>query len=286
MTGCKTILACLSDADTAPATLGLAFMIGRDHNCHVEALHVRADPASAVPLVGEGMSGAMVEEMLAMAERQGTERANILHAMFKSTCTGQGVDIASAPQGRPRLSAVWREEVGREEEVIADVGRLTDLVVMARPLPDRDAPSVMSLNAALMESGRPLLLAPPSPPPALGRTVAVFWNGSAEASRAVAAALPFLQKADKVEILSAREESTAVPGELAGYLAWHDIHAGVHSFAAGSHVGQSLLDEAAALGADLIVMGAYTHSRLRQLILGGVTRHVLHSATLPVLMSH
>jgi nucleotide-binding universal stress UspA family protein len=290
MTGYRTILACLSDAKTAPATLGLALMVGRNHAAHVEALHVRIDPASAVPLVGEGMSGAMVEEMLTVAERQATERAQGIRTLFDQTCAAQGIARTEAPFSDPQLSVHWREEVGREEEVLAEAGRLADLLVIARPMPESDVPSVMTLNAALMESGRPLLLAPPTLPSTVGRKVAVFWNGSIEAARAVAAALPFLGQAEAVVILSAREESATSPGELVRYLAWHGVTASEHVFAAGSagggQVAQTLLDEAVTRGADLIVMGAYTHSRLRQLIMGGVTRHVLHYANLPVLLCH
>jgi nucleotide-binding universal stress UspA family protein len=290
MTGYRTILACLSDADTAPVTLGLALMVGRNHAAHVEGLHVRIDPANAVPLVGEGMSGAMVEEMLAIAERQATERAQGIHVIFDKTCAGQGVALTEAPLSEPQLSAHWREEIGPEEEVLAEVGRLTDLLVIARPLPENDVPSVMTLNAALLESGRPLLLAPPKLPAHVGKNIAVFWNGSIEAARAVAAALPFLCKAEKVVILSAREESDMSPSELATYLAWHGISASEHAFSpagtGGVQVAQTLLDEAVTRGTDLIVMGAYTHSRLRQLIMGGVTRHVLHNANLPVLLCH
>ncbi len=286
MTAYRTILACLSDADTAPATLGLAFLLGRDHQCHVEALHVRADAASAVPLVGEGMSGAMVEEMLAVAERQTAERAGRVRTQFDAACHQCAASMVTVPTVPQTFSALWREEVGREEEVVANAGRLTDLLVLAKPLPDRDTPSIMTLNAALMETGRPVLLAPPATPQTVGRNVAVFWNGSAEASRAVAAAMPILRRAEKVAVLSAREEDGVFPGELAGYLSWHEVQASVHTFVAGAHVGQTLLAEAAGLGADLVVMGAYTHSRLRQLILGGVTRHVLHAAPLPVLFCH
>lgn len=290
MTGYRTILACLSDADTAPATLGLALLVGRNHAAHVEALHVRIDPASAVPLVGEGMSGTMVEEMLAVAERQATERALGIHTLFDRICTSQGIARTEAPFSDPQLSVNWREEVGREEEILADAGRLSDLLVIARPMPESDVPSIMTLNAALMESGRPLLLAPPTLPTSVGRKVAVFWNGSIEASRAVAAALPFLCQAEAVVVLSAREEQAASPGELVNYLAWHGISATEHVFACGSaggaQVAQTLLDEAVTRGVDLVVMGAYTHSRLRQLIMGGVTRHVLHYANLPVLLCH
>lgn len=290
MTGYRTILACLSDADTAPATLGLALLVGRNHAAHIEALHVRIDPSSAIPLVGEGMSGAMVEEMLTIAEKQATERSRGIRALFDQICTRQGIAQTETPSSEPTLSAHWREEIGREEEVLAETGRLSDLLVLSRPLPDNDVPSIMTLNAALMESGRPLLLAPPALPTGIGRKVAVFWNGSIESARAVGAALPFLRQAEEVIILSAREEEATSPGELVKYLAWHGIPAGKHCFpassAAGGQVAQILLDEAVTRGADLVVMGAYTHSRLRQLIMGGVTRHVLHFAKLPVLLCH
>jgi nucleotide-binding universal stress UspA family protein len=286
MTGYRSILACLSDADSAPATLDLAFSVGRDHLARVEALHVRPDPTSAVPLVGEGMSGAMVEEMLAAAERQAAEEAGRIRRQFDQACLRFGVEPGDVAPATQRFSATWREEVGREEDVVAHSGRLADLLVLARPSAERDTPSLLTLNAALMDSGRPVLVVPPGGASPVGKRIAVLWNGSVEASRAVAGALPVLERADAVAVLSAREEGGGHPGDLAAYLAWHGIQATVHSFAAAGPAGVALLSQATALGADLVVMGAYTHSRLRQLILGGVTRHVLHDSPLPVLLSH
>jgi nucleotide-binding universal stress UspA family protein len=291
MSGLKTILTCLCDADTLPATLELALLVGRDHAAHVQALHVKIDPASAVPLVGEGMSGAMVEEMLGLAERQASERAAAIQALFLKTCDRLGVALRRTPGTQTEVSAAWREEVGREEEIIAAAGRLSDLLVIARPGADGDLPSLISLNAALLETGRPLMLAPPAVPTEVGRSIAVLWNGSVEATRAVAAAMPFLVRAQTVTILSAREDEDDNSADgLADYLGWHGIRASEHALigsgAVGGHVAQTLMDEAVTRGADMIVMGAYTHSRLRQLILGGVTRHVLHQAKLPVLLCH
>jgi len=286
MTSYKTLLACVDDARTASAVLDLAFRVGASHGAHVAALHVRTDPAAAIPLVGEGMSGAMVEEMMAMAERQATEQAKVLRDLFEATCRDRGIPIQASPSGTPGVSASWRELVGREEEQVPQAGRLSDLMVIARPAAEREPPAIMSLNAALLESGRPLLLAPPKLPATVGRHVAVFWNGSAEASRAVAFAMPFLTAAQQVSIFSAHEEKSAAPAELADYLAWHGIKAVQQCVTGAASVGQGLLAEAETAGADLAVMGAYTHSRLRQLILGGVTRHVLQSAILPVLLSH
>lgn len=284
MSSIKKILACIGEPESAPATLALALKVAAKLQAHVEALHVRIDPASAVPLVGEGMSGAMIEEMLAVAETQAADRAKRVRAQFDEACTLVNVPQSATPAAG--FSAHWSEDVGREEEVVATAGRLADLTVMARPVNERDGANLMSVNAALMESGRPMLLAPPIAPESVGKHVAVLWNGSAEAARAVSAAMPFLAAAETVSVFSARENASMVPEELAGFLAWHGIKARVQTFAPGAQVGASLWSEIIGAGADMVVMGAYTHSRLRQLILGGVTRHVLQTATLPVLLSH
>jgi nucleotide-binding universal stress UspA family protein len=273
----RVILTCLTDTESAPATLDLGMSVAKAFAVSPEVMHVRADPASAVPLVGEGMSGAMVEEMLGAAEKHGVELSRTLRAKFDEACQKHGI------------AASWREEVGREDDVVASAGRLSDLLILARPLPNRDLPSPLTVNAAILDTGRPLLLAPANPPATAGRRVAVFWNGSPQAARAVHFALPFLKKAERVTVLAAREEETPTPGEgLVAYLAKHDVQSNFRLFSAGgpgSDVGRGLLTEADKEGADLVVMGAFTHSRLRQLILGGVTRLVLNTATIPVLLA-
>jgi len=273
----RVILTCLTDIDTAAATLDLAMGVAKDFGAGHEILHVRSDPASAVPLVGEGMSGAMVEEMLGAAEKHGMELSRALRAKFDEACQRHGA------------SPLWREEIGREDDVVASAGRLSDLVILARPLPNRDLPSPVTVNAAILDTGRPLLLAPAKPPARTGGTVALFWNGSPQAARAVHFSLPFLKRAGRVVVLSAREEETPTPGEgLVAYLAKHEVQATFRLFSAGgpgSDVGRGLLAEADKESADLVVMGAFTHSRLRQLVLGGVTRMVLNTATVPVLLA-
>ncbi|MGE5547866.1 MAG: universal stress protein [Solirubrobacterales bacterium] len=289
-TGYKSILVPMSDAASAVPALESALRMASDFSSHVIGLHVRPDPTAAVPLMGEGMSGAMVEEMLSAAEKQAAERAAAARRAFDEICARHGVPLVASPPAAG-LSAEWIDVTGREEELVAWRGRLSDLVAMVRPENGAEVPSLMTLNAALMESGRPLLLAPPELPATMGTRVAIAWNGSAESGRAVAAAMPFLQKAGHgVVILSiAEDDRTAnVPaGELAAYLAWHDVKAECRVLTgAAAHTGEVLLAECRSQGADLLVMGAYTHSRLRQLILGGVTRHVLHHADVCCLLSH
>lgn len=289
MTGYKTILVPVSDGATGAAPLDAAIRLAAEFGSHLTALHVRTDPTEAVPLVGEGMSGALVEDMMTLAEEEAARRAEGARRAFDEACARHKVPLANAP-GAGGMSAEYVDIVGREEECVAWRGRLSDMVVMGRPVEGAETPSLMTLNAALMESGKPTLLVPATSLTGIGGRIVVAWNGSAEAGRAVAMAMPLLERAAEVHVLSIAEDerTTSVPaGELCAYLAWHGIEARCHTLhAPGSQSGEALLREASARGADLLVMGAYTHSRLRQLILGGITRHVLSHAEVPCLLSH
>ena len=291
MSAFKSILVPVGDAQSAVAALDTALRLAGRYVGHVVGLHVRTDPTTAVPLVGEGMSGAMVEEMISLAESQGATRAKAARAAFDEACARNGVPLSDAPSGAG-LSAEWVDIVGREEDVVAWRGRVSDLVVFGHPGGEAEVPGMITLNTALMACGRPLLLCPAEPAPLPGSSVAIAWNGSAEAARAVGWSMPFLREAKTVTILTVAEQagSGALPapaGELAAYLAWNGVTASTAIVqASASHAGEELLRQAVQAGADLLVMGAYTHSRLRQLILGGVTRHVIAHAPLHVLMCH
>ncbi|MBF0334882.1 MAG: universal stress protein [Alphaproteobacteria bacterium] len=287
MTDYRILLAVVGDADSGRPPLDVALSMAKTFGAHVAALHVRGDPTGAVPLVGEGISGSMVEEMIDAAERQIAERATNARRAFDQAVAAAGVPLSDRP-ATTGPSAAWIERTGREEDITAQLGRLVDLIVVGQPRADQDLPSMMTLNAALMESGRPILMVPRGAV-APRRSVAVAWNGSTESAGALHAALPMMVAAQSITILSAHEDG-AMPGlsadEARIALEWRGIRATCRALPGGGHVGATLLAEAAAAGADLLVMGAYTHSRLRQLILGGVTRHVLDQATLPVLMNH
>ncbi len=284
----KTILVPVSDGAHVAVPLSVAFRLAKTFGAHLYGLHVRNDPTSAVPLVGEGMSGAMVEDMMNVAELRSTARAEAARKLFMEGCASHGIAMLAAPPAEG-ASAEWEEIVGREEELVAWRGRLSDLIIMGRPMEGEEIPSLLTLNAALMESGKPLLLVPPQGEADVGRRIAVAWNGSAEAGRAVSYALPLMARAESVTILSISEDDRTVSapaGELAAFFAWHGITAAYRRVHAGAQAGHILLEECGAIGADLLVMGGYTHSRLRQLILGGVTRHVLGHANLACLLCH
>jgi nucleotide-binding universal stress UspA family protein len=289
MSAFRSILVPVADAESSGPSLEAAFRLAQAHAAHVCALHTRIDPALAVPLIGEGLSGAMVEEMITQAEQQGLQRAERARRAFDETCARFGLPVVTAPPAAGP-SAAWVEVVGREEDEVVTRGRLADLTLLGHPRGEREMPATMTLNSVLLASGRPVLLSPPQGG-AFGSVAAIAWNGSVESSRAVGWALPLLSRAQRVIVLSVSEQGHTLPdspaGDLVTYLGWHGIGAEIVSgHAAGSQAGPELLRLAQANGADLLVTGAFTHSRLRQLILGGVTRHVIAHAPIHCLMCH
>ncbi|MBC8269873.1 MAG: universal stress protein [Rhodospirillaceae bacterium] len=284
----KTILVPIDGTEVSRTALDTALLLGRDLAAHVDVLHVATDPKDAVPLLGEGMSAAIIEEMIQLAEREATERTARAEAMFEDARSRFGLAAQESPPSGEDGSAALVKMTGREDVLCAEKGRLVDMVVAARPTEKSDASLAMTINAAIFETGRPVLIAPPHLPEMIGGKIAISWNGSAEASRAVAAAMPLITRAQSVTILTAENDKTSstVAAELVTYFAWHGVSADSRNLPGGSQVGEVLLEDCKTIGADLLVMGAYTHSRMRQLILGGVTKHVLANAELPVLMAH
>lgn len=291
MSGLKILQAVIPEAGAGLATLETAFLLGRDQGSHVRVLHVRPDPATSIPLIGEAMSGALVDEVMRLTETQGKARETEVRALFEQVVGRLGLVVTEEPPGPGSLSTSFQSVMGAEDDLAAVYGRLADLIVVGRPANDEEPALQATLNAVLLDSGRPVLVAPPRPVNSIGSHIAIAWNGSPEAMRAIAAAQPLLLKAKQVTILVAEEnDSAASANDLETYLAWHGVSAAVQPVNApgigGNAVGSALLATCDTVGADLLVMGAFTHSRLRQLILGGVTRHVLDNASLPVLFSH
>lgn len=204
------------------------------------------------------------------------------HALFDAFMNADGPSPEGASHG-------WHAKAPAGDAFLASHGRIFDLIVLGRPLAGKAQPSMASLEAVLFESGRPILIAPPTPPTVLGETVVVAWNQSTETARTVALATPILREAKRVIVLSI--EGWGVPGpsgrQLASTLQRLGVNVETVTVPRGSrNDGETILTRTAALGGDLLVKGAYTQSRLRQMIFGGATAHVLASATLPVLMAN
>ncbi|MGI4950200.1 MAG: universal stress protein [Janthinobacterium lividum] len=283
----RRLLLPLTGTAAGEAALTTALMVARLWDAHLTALHVRVDSRDVAPLAGEGLSGAMIEEMMSATEKESSERSNAVRTLFDRFVAQHGVTVAE-PHPRAGATANFASITGREEDLVAQLARLTDLTVVPHPESGDDVSSSDALHAVLFDSGRPVLIAPRVPPASIGTRICVAWNGTAEGAAAVQAAIPWMQRAEAVQVVTAEEYQRRGPGavELAGYLALHGIQVEAAQFRPiEKDVGRGLLEAARVFGADLLTMGAYSHSRLRQLILGGVTRHVLENAQLPVLMN-
>ncbi len=284
----RKLLLPLTGTAAGEAALTTSLMIARRFNAHVTALHVRVDSRDVAPLAGEGLSGAMIEEMMSATEKESGDRAYAVRSMFERFVARQEVVVGEPRAGLHYPTASFASVTGREEDIVAQQARLSDLTVVPHPDAGEDVSSSDALHAVLFDSGRPVLISPQIAPKSIGTRVCLAWNGTAESAESAFAALPWMQQAEAVRILSAegyQRRGPAAP-DLAAYLALHDVNADIVMFkSVGGSVGAGLLAAAAEFGCDLLSMGAYSHSRLRQLILGGVTRHVLEYSTLPVMMT-
>lgn len=284
-----TILAVTDGAEGSEAAMAAAIDLGQRFGARVDLLHVANDPRDLMPYVGEGMSGAAMEQIMASVEASNTKRREAVEASYKRLCSVAGLpeagpeDFVEAGQFAVSLVKV----TGRQPEEIERRGRLADIIVMPHPAQIESDESA-SMDAALFGSGRAVIMVPAEVKPGFGGKVAIAWDGSREGATATAAALPLLKQASEVAIITAREDEDVMePSALARYLAGHGVKAKTWAYSpSGESIAEGLLDQADRAGADCLVMGAYGHSRLRERILGGATEGILQHAKIAVLMKH
>jgi len=286
----KVILSPVHGGEACKRALTSAYEIAKSSSGHIQALHVKTDSKEAVPLLGEGMSGSMIEEMIDLADRDAKERADAAKAMVDEFASANNIPITDNPAAAGGPSLSWLQEEGREDERLANRGRVVDLIVMGQPSDKTSHPSLLTLHAAIFETGRPVLMLPENAPGTVGKNVVIAWNGASEAANAVAGSMPLITVADKVTIVTVDTEKSIgrIGGEeLAHYLGCHGVAAECRSIDAQKNpVDQVISNFCSEIGSDLLVMGAFTHSRLIQIILGGVTRHIINNANVPVLLIH
>ena len=258
---------------------------------HLAVLHVRPDGRDIAPLAGEGMSGAMVEDLMRSADHESARHAHDVHTLFERyVATQPDIKVvplhSTYPQDAPSISFTVAR--GVESEIIPAQARLSDFTLVPHPDSGDEVSSSETLHAVLFDSGRPVVIAPRTTPQEPIRRVCIGWNGTAESSSALRGALAWAHTAEAVRVLHCGDYQRRGPSakDVVEYLAAHGIQADTVEFQpVDRDVGKGLLAACQDFNADMLAMGAYSHSRLRQLILGGVTRHVLESANITVLMS-
>jgi nucleotide-binding universal stress UspA family protein len=277
----KALLVPTEQHDLMTSTLETALLLARKFDSYIEGFALR-------PAIDNFAAMDPVSSMAMATVRQHDEdAAKQARGAFESFMEARG--IPRSDRSDSSLSFGWFDGAPDGDDFVGSYGRVFDITVLGRPGEDPQSPRMVTLEAALFESGRPILIAPTAPPQRLGENVVVAWNGSTEQARATAFAMPLLRSANRVTVVTV--EGGTVPGptgaQLARYLQRNGIPAEPVTLSPERRsTGEALLAKADALGCDLLVKGAYTQSRLRQMIFGGMTRHILASAQLPVLMAH
>ncbi|MGH7046081.1 MAG: universal stress protein [Stellaceae bacterium] len=286
----KTILVPATGYASDAAVFAAGLAVARPFGAHLDVLHVGIDAAAlATTMAVDGGGAAMVGGLVEQLDEDMRGRETRARRLFEEFCAREGVTITDTPPGPSGPSAHWIRRTGAEAYCIAEHGRATDLMVIGRP-GDGDGVTPETIETALLDSGRPVLIPPAAPLAVLPETVVIAWKATREAAHAVTASLPFLDIAKEVVILTVAEEedlSSEEGVELMTNLRWRGLAVSARRIEPDGRSAADTLMAAAAERGALLVMGGYGHSRLREWIFGGFTQHVLQTAAaVPVLIAH
>ena len=282
MPGLRTILVPFNNTQPNAAAIDAAKRIAEADGAYIEGAYSR----QVLPIIaGEGIT--LPGDYLAAFEEEGRQQAALAREAFETLIGERGIPLNSLES--EGLRAGWTEMMGTGPEGLGEYARAFGISVLHRDLSSGDVDWKSTAEALLFESGRPLLLVSDDIPQTIGKRILVAWNGSTETARALSAARPLLARSDAVQVLSV--DGGMVSGPDVDLITAHLRASGFHVQAkkaesGGTTVGQVIVSEAEAFGADLIIKGAFTHSRLRQLVFGGATSEIFNHAVCPVIMCH
>jgi nucleotide-binding universal stress UspA family protein len=290
----KHILVPVFGYDADRTALDAALTLAKRGGAHISARHIKVDPMESVPLMVD--VGVAATELIEAVERHAETRGKAAAVTFEAWRSANNLPVDDTPSLRTNtITTAFKLLEGVEDELIIKYGRLTDIVVMGRPSGEEAGDQVLSrMEDALFGAGQPVLLVPNGmAQTSLDRLVSgpalISWNGSIEATRAISQALDLLRGMNDVRVLSVKEgkKDRHPASDLVRYLAWEGVTAAMiePSQTTGS-AAEQILATAKTIGAGFVLMGGYSHGRLRQLMLGGVTSHMMDHADLPVLMAH
>ena len=288
----KTILVPTTGLPSDEIALETAYRTASLFDAHIECLHVRPDASEMIrggPVMDGSVSLALPEIWSAL-ESEAKARAAMAKKSFDAFCARNVIAMAEKPAATKRVTAQWNTVEGGVRAVTLMRAHYNDLVVYGRSRREFD-PSLDDISDVVVASGKPVLLSPRHAPPKIATTVAIAWKETAEAARAVSAAMPFLAKAEKILVLAATErlatEAISSMERLAASLRWHGFAPEVDCLETDSSgAPEAVLAASKRRNVDLLVMGGYGHSRAREYVLGGFTQHMLNKSDVPLFLYH
>jgi len=287
----KSILALVGGADSDDLIFETARAAAVPFAGHLNFLHIHigAGQAAVNSPHADFASGPGLSSALQQLEAQATARSAKAKEHVRAFCARSGIAICDTPAASDHVTASWQEETNDALQRAIFHARHSDLVVLGRSRRPNGLPPDF-IARLLLDGGRPVLIAGAAPPRSLIGTVMVCWRETADAARAAAAAMPLLRRAERTIFASVAADDTpiaAAMADIAQQLAWGGIKVETMVIAPDGGTPQALISAAAkSAGADLIVMGAYGHSRMREVLFGGFTQSFIEGADCPVLMMH
>ncbi|MFQ5635228.1 MAG: universal stress protein [Gammaproteobacteria bacterium] len=286
----QVILVPVAGRPECATALASAFQVAKSLRANVVGCHLRPHRHSKVSVPAE------LEDLIADATaaweataRDGkvARESESAHELLAKVAQSYGLRVVKKLNGSANSTVMWQERVGSPEKVMRILGPTADMLVLSRPRSDASKLARLFLLEAMFRSHRPILIVPPDSVRPVGRRILIAWNQSGEAMRAVVAAMPLLQSAEKVTISVAGPEDSRGPKarQLAQYLRYWKVDADVVK-TGGQRPQRQLMKVFRDTEADLLVMGAYSRNRLSRILFGGVTKYMLQQADIPVFMLH
>lgn len=286
----KLIFVPVSNRSECALALNTAFNLGQVLDASILGCHIRDHNSSDVLLPDDLITEQQLETIKQEDKNRKKAHKKSAHAknLFKTLAENNGYEFVK--RTKATASALWAKKVGSTEKVMSILGPISDLIIVSRPIYDnkskgRKAKEIMM--SALIHSSKPVLVLPQTETKVIAKNISIAWNQSSAASLAVTAALPLLCQAENVNIITCEPENKPGPNakQLMAYLRCWDIKA-KHIKCKEKSKSQALLTGYKETNSDLLVMGAYSHSKFRERLFGGVTEFMLNDAEIPVFMLH
>ena len=284
MSDIKAILLPFNNIQPSDAIVDTAFLIATRFESYIEGIHYR----QLLPIIaGEGIT--LPGDYMAGFEEEARMQAEMAESAFKKMIEDRDIPFGALDKSSNVLRAGWHHMIGADSLGVGEYARLFDLSIIERHAAETAINWKTTAETILFESGRPIIVINNHAPQVLGNRILIAWNGSTEATRSVSAAMPFLERSEDIVILSVNGGVVSGPDgdQLSKYLSARGIMSQHKTIdASDSSVGKAILQFAEDWKCDLLVKGAYTQSRLRQLVFGGPTRQIIENSSIPALFSH
>lgn len=257
---------------------------------HADAVFAQGESSEFIPVMGEGYSGLIAQDIVEAVEKAATERAETAAKHTKQAASDANIAFVDFEATTTPPSMSFHRSKGPLLSILHAESQLSDLVVYAHQTSPLSGELKNAMPDLLVHCHRPFLISTVEPPKSIGTRIVIGWDGGNEAASAIRQARGFFPSAESVLLVGVGDDAELVEDSFKGplaYLAYHGVSAQTKHIAEGNkHAGELLLSSAREANSDLLVVGGYGHSRVREFIFGGATRHILSEADLPVFMAH